>query len=105
MTLIVYIYIYMYVMAVSWDFYILMCETSLGLQDYHKQDWRLGLQDYRKQNWQKSFFCHFMEILYSIFKVHHLSYEDNSITSKLRIKRLFFNLHDVMKTVGGVKIP
>ena len=28
-----------------------------------------------------------------------------TIVSYLRIKSLFFYLHDVMKTVGGVKIP
>ena len=27
------------------------------------------------------------------------------VTGELRIKILFFNRHDVMKTVGGAKIP
>ena len=30
---------------------------------------------------------------------------NHNIGYYLKIKSLFFNIHDVMKTVGGVKIP
>ena len=47
------------------------------------------------------------QFLITLVKVEDIKQviKKKQITEYLRIKSLFFYLHDVMKTVGGVKIP
>ena len=47
----------------------------------------------------------YLRIKSLFFNLHDVIQCLVSVESYLRIKNLFFDLHDVMKTVGRVKIP